>query len=230
MRAIQQQGMSMPNKILQQTFDPPGTLFPPEWPPSQAPLNTGAEAAQTDVPDAPTDLTGAITMTSSPTAGLRLSFQAELENWAEGLDYCAVAVPAKVTAALGTRGPVLVMARVNESAPFQVSLFPVGGGRHYIRIKSKVRQETDIRTGDRIRVRFTVLDRAAVAIPDDLMRALDAEGLQPGFQSLPPGRKRFIIRRIEDAAKPKTCHKRVQDAVVAAQQAREQAINRRAHP
>jgi hypothetical protein len=40
-----------------------------------------------------------------------------------------------------SKGPVLVMARVNDSDPLQVSLFPVGGGRHCIRIKAKVRND-----------------------------------------------------------------------------------------
>ena len=97
---------------------------------------------------------------------------------------------------------MLVLARVNESEPFQVSLFPVGGGRHYMRIKSKVRQETHTKSGDRIRVRFTVLDRAAVDIPEDLMHALEAEGVTAAFKSLPPGRQNFIVRRIDDAVKP----------------------------
>jgi hypothetical protein len=164
-------------------------------------------------------------MKTSPAAGRQLSFQANLENWAEGMDYCTVPVPAKITEALGTKGPVLVMAQVNKSEPFQVSLFPVGGGQHYIRIKAKVRQETNTKTGDRIRVRFTVLDRAAVEIPEDLINALKAERMTKAFKSLPPGKQNFIIRRIDDAAKPETREKRVLEAVVAAHQARERAID-----
>ena len=118
-------------------------------------------------------------MKPSSTAGRKLSFQADLENWADGMDYCAVPVPAEITEALGTKCPVLVMAK--DSEPFQVSLFPVGGGQHYIRIKAKVRQKTNIKTGDYIRVRTTVLDRAHVAIPGDLMTALRAEGVTEGF-------------------------------------------------
>ena len=91
-------------------------------------------------------------MKTSLVAGQQLSFHATLENWAEGMNYCAVPVPAKITEALGTKGPVLVMAQVNESKPFQVSLFPVGNGQHYMRIKAKVRLETKTTTGDRIRV------------------------------------------------------------------------------
>ena len=113
------------------------------------------------------------------------------------------------------------MARVNDSAPFQVSLFPVGGGQHYIRIKAKVRQETNTRTGDRIQVRITVLDRADVEIPEDLTRALRAEGALESFKSLPPGKQNFIIRQIDSAAKPQTRKDRIQKAVVAAHERRQ---------
>lgn len=165
-------------------------------------------------------------MKTSPAAGQNLSFKAVLENWAEGMDYCAVPVPADITVALGTRGPVLVMARVNNSEPFQVSLFPVGSGRHYIRIKAKVRRETDTKTGDCVQVRFTVLNRADVEIPEDLMRALTAEGMTASFKSLPPGKQNFIIRRIDGAAKPETREKRIQEAVAAAHQRRERMVDK----
>jgi hypothetical protein len=139
------------------------------------------------------------------------------------MDYCAVRVPAEITEALGTKGPVLVLARVNDSEPFQVSLFPVGGGQHWIRIKAKVRRETNTRTGDRIRIRITVLDRSDVEIPDDLVKALRAEGVEQAFQSLPPGKQNFIIRRIDEAAKPETRERRIQEAVVAAHERREKS-------
>lgn len=157
-----------------------------------------------------------------PPTGQTFSFEAPLENWAEGMDYCAVAVPADITEAMGSKGPVLVMARVNESAPFQVSLFPVGGGRHCIRIKAKVRQETGTQTGECIRLRFTVLDRKAVAVPGDLMKALRAEGLAEAFAGLPPGKQNFIIRRIDEAAQAQTRERRILQALLAAQQKREQ--------
>jgi hypothetical protein len=156
-------------------------------------------------------------MKNAPIAGKELTFDAALENWAEGMDYCAVAVPARVTEALGTQGPVLVMARLNDSAPFQVSLFPVGGGRHYIRVKAKVRKETRTKTGDRVRLHITVLDRAAVTYPADLLSALRAGSATAAFKALPPGRQNFIIRRIDEAVKPETRRKRIQDAVTAVQ-------------
>ena len=156
-------------------------------------------------------------MKNSPIAGKELTFEATLENWAEGMDYCAVPVPAKITEALGTHSAVLVMARLNDSAPFKVSLFPVGDGQHYIRIKAKVRKETQSKTGDRVRMRITVLDRAAVTYPADLLSALRAEGATRDFKALPPGRRNFIVRRIDEAAKPETRQRRIHDAIREAQ-------------
>ncbi len=142
------------------------------------------------------------------------------------MDYCAVAVPANTTEALGTKGPVLVMARVNDSAPFQVSLFPIGGGRHWIRIKAAVRRQTNTKTGDRVRVQITVLDRADVVIPEDLMCAPLVNGAADAFGSLPPGRRNFIVRRIDDAVKPETRDKRIQQGVAAALDKKTKAIDR----
>jgi hypothetical protein len=161
-----------------------------------------------------------------PAAGRKLSFEAELENWAEGMDYCAVPVPAEITRTLGTSGPVLVMARVNDSEPFQVSLFPVGGGQHYLRIKASVRRETRTKTGDLVRVRITVLDRASVTVPEDLLSALEAEAVLEAFKSLPPGKQNFMIRRIDEAAKPQTREKRIRDVVVAATRRREELADK----
>jgi Domain of unknown function (DUF1905)/Bacteriocin-protection, YdeI or OmpD-Associated len=164
-------------------------------------------------------------MKHTPTTGKKISFHAELENWAEGMDYCAVPVPPEVTQALGTKSQVLVMARVNDSEPFQVSLFPVGAGQHYIRIKAKVRQETNTKTGDRIRLRFTVLDRSDVELPEDLTIALRAEGVETAFKSLPPGKQNFLIRRINDAARPETRGQRIQEGIAAAHQRREKMVH-----
>ena len=164
------------------------------------------------------------TMKNTPQAGQQLAFQATLENWAEGMDYCAVPVPPEITQALGTKGPVLVMARLHDSAPFQVSLFPVGGGKHYIRIKAKVRQATKTKAGDQVRVQVTVLDRADVTIPDDLASALQAVGAAQAFKCLPPGKQNFMIRRIDEAAKSQTRQRRIQEAVEAAHERREKGV------
>jgi len=163
---------------------------------------------------------------NSTVVGQQFSFEAPLENWAEGMDYCAVPVPAAITEALGTRSSVLVIACLNDSTPFKVSLFPVGGGRHYIRVKAKVRKETRTQVGDRVQLRFSVLDRAAVTYPADLLSVLRAAGAVSDFEGLPPGRRNFIVRRIDEAAKPETRRKRIQEAVDEARRRRTQCKDR----
>ena len=89
-----------------------------------------------------------------------------------------------------------------------------------MRIKASVRAETKTTLGDRVLVRITVLDRAQVTIPKDVMSALRAEGATEDFKSLPPGKQNYLIRRIDDAVKPETRDKRIQEAVEAAHERR----------
>jgi hypothetical protein len=152
-------------------------------------------------------------MSSSIKPGKQLSFRSKLENWAEAMDYCAIPVPASITKALGTKSAVLVMARINKSEPFKVSLFPAGGGQHYIRVRAKVRKDAKLKEGDGVKVHITVLDRANIAIPKDLAVALRIEGMSVAFNALTPGKKNYIIRRIDDASKPETRARRIQEAV-----------------
>jgi hypothetical protein len=53
-------------------------------------------------------------------------------------------------------------------------------------------------------LRITVLDRADVTSAEDLGSALLAEGVTEDFKSLPPGKQSFLIRRIDEAARPET--------------------------
>jgi hypothetical protein len=164
-----------------------------------------------------------------PQAPQQLLFQSRLERISTEAEYFAVSVPLKVSRALGTRGPVAVSAKIsargNDSESFLVSLFPVGGGRHYIRIKAKVRKEAKIKEGERVRVQITVIDRSGeIFLPKDLASALRSEGVLSHFKALPKGKASYIIRKIDEAAKPETRKKRIQDAVEAAHLKREQQI------
>lgn len=146
-------------------------------------------------------------------AGKKLSFNSTLENWEKGMDYCAIPVPAKITEALGTHAAVLVMASINGCEPFQVSLFPVGGGKHYIRVRKKVREQAGIKEGDKVIVQITVQDRADLDLPDDLVKALKAEEALEEFNALTPGKKNYEVRKINNASKPETRKKRINEAI-----------------
>ena len=157
----------------------------------------------------------------------QLSFQSKLERLAPGVNYFGLSVPLKISRALGTRGPVRVSARVNDSVEFLISLFPVGGGRHYLRVKAEIRNAVKIKNGDRVRVQIAVLDsNAEISIPKDLVSALRAEGLLACFKAMPIGMQTYILRRIDEAARPQTRNKRIQEAVDAAHRRMEQRIDR----
>jgi len=149
----------------------------------------------------------------------QLSFKSTLKRIATGMDYFAVPVPPKTTEALNTRGPVPVSARVNGSEAFIASLYPVGGGRHQLRVRNKICKSVNITAGDAVHVHIQVRDRfAEIAIPKDLVSALRADSLTKEFKALPVGKKAYLLRLIKEAAKPETRAKRIHDAVQAALQ------------
>lgn len=159
----------------------------------------------------------------------QLSFTSTLERIAAGMDYFAISVPTKVTQALATRGPVPVAARVNGSEVFVASLYPVGEGRHKLRIRNKICKSVNIKEGDRVRVEATVRNRSAeVAIPNDVMHVLREKGSLEAFQALPIGKKSYLLRKIAEARKPETRAARIEAAAEEARQTKPQVIRRNA--
>lgn len=157
----------------------------------------------------------------------QLSFQSRLERIASGMEYYALSIPMKITLALGTRGPVPVSAQVNDSETFLASLYPVGGGRHYLRVKNKICKAVEIKEGDRAQVQITVRDLSSeISIPKDLMSALRAEGVVEEFKALPVGKKSYLLRLIDEVAKPQTRDKRIKAAVEEAHRKRDKRIDR----
>jgi hypothetical protein len=149
--------------------------------------------------------------------GLTLTFKTKLECIASGMNYFAVSVPRKITTTLGSIGPVPVKATVNDSLPFIGSLYPVGEGQHYLRIKNAICKTVGIKVGDSVQIQIIVRDRSEeVKIPKDLSKSLQASGALASFTSLPLGKRSFLIRKIEEAKKDETRQKRIQEAVNAA--------------
>ena len=144
------------------------------------------------------------------------------------MNYFAIAVPAKVTAALKTFGPVPIMAKINGGAAFRGSLYPLGDGHHRLRVKASVRAQAKIEEGDQVSVTFTVVDRDhEIGLPLDLQKALQLEGVLEGFQALPPGKLSFTLRWIEQAARPETRNQRIQKAIEMAHQRRERESSKK---
>jgi hypothetical protein len=157
----------------------------------------------------------------------KVSFQSKLENIAEGMEYYAVSVPEAVTKKLKTKKAVPVQARVNGSEVFVASFYPIGEGRHYLRIRNEVCKSVKIKKGDRVRIVATVRNHAdEVEIPKDVVGVLRAERALKDFEDLPLGQRSFLLRMIEKAAKPETRKKRIQEAIRAAQERREKKADR----
>jgi hypothetical protein len=148
-------------------------------------------------------------------------FTAELVRIAKAA-YYAVHIPAKISKALGKRGPIPVAARINDIANFTASLSPAGGGRHFLRINARNRALAAAELGDRVRVAITVLSELPkVEIPEDLKLALRSEGVLEHFQSFAPGKQLHIIDWITKSARAETREKRIQFTVQITHERRE---------
>jgi Domain of unknown function (DUF1905)/Bacteriocin-protection, YdeI or OmpD-Associated len=154
-----------------------------------------------------------------PAPKKKLSFHSTLRNIARGMEYFALTVPAEITRALGTRTAVPVTAQINDSERFLASLYPRGGGRHGLRVRNAICKAIGIQEGDRVRVKITVRDRSEeVSVPQDVKRALRTSGVAAGFAALPIGKRSFLLRTIDEAARPETREKRIREAVEVARQ------------
>jgi hypothetical protein len=155
-------------------------------------------------------------------AGQTFAFNSLLENIATGMQYYALSIPEKITIALGTKGPVPVKARVNGSEEFLASLYPIGDGRYFLRVKNKICKSVNIEQGDKVKVEIEVRDRQKeIEIPKDLALTLKKADATKAFANISIGKKSYILRTIEEAVKPETRAKRIAAAVKEAKELKE---------
>jgi hypothetical protein len=147
-------------------------------------------------------------------SGKEFEFNAILERWAAGMEYYAISIPNDITEALRTHASVPVKVQINGSDAFLASLFPVGEGRHYLRIRNKICKAVQIKEKDLINVKINVRDREKeILIPRDLQKALKEAGAEREFNALPIGKKSYLLRGINEAVKAETREKRIKDVV-----------------
>ncbi|MGB7728209.1 MAG: YdeI/OmpD-associated family protein [Candidatus Acidiferrum sp.] len=137
-------------------------------------------------------------------------------------------IPQRVSAAIGRRGPVPIVARLNGAVEIQASLVPLGGGRHRLQLNQRIRLELDITPGDLVRVSLTVPEKPPVlAVPKELGSALKENDLQETFSRFPAGKQNHIIQWIDEAAHPQTRERRVAKTIEVTFRARERAYERK---
>jgi hypothetical protein len=135
-----------------------------------------------------------------------------------------VEVPKKISVAVGRRGPVPIVATLNNAVEVQVSLVPMGGGRHWLQLNARTRQELDIEPGDRVRVALTVPRKVPVLpMPTDLSAALREVELQETFARFPAGKQNHILLWIEESAGSETRERRIAMTIEVTFRARERS-------
>jgi hypothetical protein len=113
--------------------------------------------------------------------------------------------------AAGKRPPVLVDVNGYEYR----NTVAVLGGRHMISISAAVRNVTDLKGGDPIRVTLTVADTAReVNVPADFAAALAADKRAKAFfEKLPNSMQRYHVDNINAAKSADTRQRRIDKAI-----------------
>ena len=146
----------------------------------------------------------------------------------QGAPIYILEIPQCVSALIGRRGPIPIVASLNGAVEIQASLVPMGGGRHRLQFDQRTRRELDITPGDRVRVALTVPEKPPVlAMPKELRSALKENDLQETFSRFPAGKQNHIIQWIEESAHPQTRERRVAKTIEVTFRARERAYERK---
>lgn len=114
----------------------------------------------------------------------------------------------------GTRARVAVKGTIN-GFPFRSSIFPEGGGTHYMVVNREVREGAGVKGGDTVSV---VLERddepRTVEPPADFLRALRADrAARETWERLSYTHRKEHVRAVEDAKRPETRARRIEKSI-----------------
>jgi hypothetical protein len=128
----------------------------------------------------------------------------------------AIAIPFDVEKAYGSRGRVPVRGTLNGFA-FRSSVFPMGGGCHWLVVNRDMREGAKIKAGEMISVMMERDDEPRVITPPkDFARALAAnKAALAAWDKLSYTHRKEYARAIEEAKKPETRERRIAKAIAA---------------
>ena len=166
----------------------------------------------------------------SPTkAARRFTFIEPLEKLHRGVPKYVVIVPEEITKAIGKRGPVPILAKLEGNVEFQASLVPMGGGRHWLQLNGRARKALGMEPGHRVRVELEVPEKLPKPrIPVELREILREHDLLKTFEGFPIGKQRHILEWVSRAAHESTREKRVLQTIEVTQTAKDRAGRRSA--
>jgi hypothetical protein len=162
-------------------------------------------------------------------AALRFTFSGPLERLYRGVSRYVVIVPEEITKAIGKRGPVPILAKVNGKVEYQASLVPMGGGRHWLQLNGRARKALGLEPGHRVRVELEVPEKPPKPrISVELREILREHDLLKTFEEFPVGKQRHILEWVGRAAHENTREKRVLETIEVTQRAKDKAVRRAA--
>jgi hypothetical protein len=141
-----------------------------------------------------------------------IEFEAEVQGEGGGT---WVDVPVDLKATYGKGNLVPIVATFNGTVRYQGQLAMMGGQSPMLLVRSDVREELGVEKGDRVRVRIE-LDSAprVVSLPDDVAALVEANpAANETWETLAPGQRREYVRWIEEAKRPETRQRRVEETL-----------------
>ena len=141
-----------------------------------------------------------------------IEFEAEVQGEGGG---AWVDVPLDLKETYGKGNLVPITATFNGTVPYRGVLAMMGGACPMLLVRSDVREQLGVTVGDRVQVRIE-LDTSPreVTLPDDVAALVEANPeAAAGWESLSPGNRREYARWIEDAKRPETRQRRVEETV-----------------
>ena len=120
----------------------------------------------------------------------------------------------EASAFLGRRGAVRVIVRVGAMS-FRRAAKPDGEGGHYVLFNAEMRERTGKEAGDRVSVGLEI-DRAPAEldVPREFAQHMHADReAEAAFAAMPPSHRRGYLEFIEDAKRPETRARRMEQAL-----------------
>jgi uncharacterized protein DUF1905/bacteriocin resistance YdeI/OmpD-like protein len=131
-----------------------------------------------------------------------------------GSEVTSITIPFDVKEAFGTRARVPVRGTINGFS-FRSSIFPMGGGQHYMVVNKEMRAGAGVSGGDTITVMMERDDEPrTITVPDDFARALKKNKTAlSAWEKLSYSHHKEYVKAIEEAKKPETRQRRVDKAI-----------------
>lgn len=132
----------------------------------------------------------------------------------ENSEATGIAIPFDVFETFGTRARVPVCGMIN-GFPYRSSIFPMGGGCHFMAVNKETREGAKAKAGDMIRVVMQRDDAPRIITPPaDFARALKAnKPAQAAWNKLSYTHQKEIALAIEAAKRPETRTRRIEKAL-----------------